>query len=161
MKHLALTLIALAVSIVAQAQDIFNEVRSLQKNYQALAEDTTQNIDKRKIAVFKADALYYLTEKAAQTDNFTEYKLGMQANAMIDFVNLFVKRISSTRKASEQEVLKAKFKSYTTSHSLFNDMEKEITYAYIDNDDFITQFSLDTDWVEALNDARKPSTAGQ
>lgn len=158
MKQIAFTLIAFAMSVAAQAQDIFNEVRSLQQSYQTLAEDTTQNIDKRKIAVFKSDALYYLTEKAAQTDNFTEYKLGMQANAMIDFVNLFVKRISSTRKAADQELLKAKFTGYTTSHALFNDMEKEITYAYVDNDDFLTQFSLDTDWVEALNDAQKPTT---
>lgn len=155
MKHLLTLLFAIAISITASAQDIFNEVRALQKSYQTFSEDTTQNIERRKIAVFKADAIYYLTEKAGQTDGFTEYQLGQQTDAMIEFVNLFVKRISSVRKANDQQVLKAKFKNYTTSHSLFHDMEKEITYAYVDNDDFITQFSLDTDWVEALKDAQQ------
>lgn len=154
-KRISILLLTITISLVASAQDIFNEVRALQKNYQTLAEDTTQNIDKRKIAVFKSDALYYLTEKSAQTDGFTEYQLGIQANAMIEFVNLYIKRISSVSKATEQNVLKAKFKSYTTNHSLFNDMEKEITYAYVDNDNFLTQFSLDTDWVEALKEAQQ------
>lgn len=155
MKQIILLLLASIVSISTQAQDIFHEVKTLQKTYQSFSEDTTQNIEKRKIAVFKADAIYYLTEKAAQTDDFTEYQLGAQTDAMIEFVNLFVKRISSARKADDQQVIKAKFKAYTTSHSLFHDMEKEIAYAYVDNDNFLTQFSLDTDWVEALKEAQK------
>lgn len=155
MKHLLLTLIAVTLSLTASAQDIFNEVRSLQNKYRTLAEDTTQNIDQRKIAVFKADALYYLTEKAAQTEGFTEYQLGAQADAMIEFVNLYIKRISNTNKATEQNTLKAKYTGYSTNHPLFNDMEKEVTYAYVDNDMFLTQFSLDTDWMQALEEARK------
>lgn len=155
MKQFIAFIFALTISIGAQAQDIFNEVKSLQKSYQSFSEDTTQNIEKRKIAIFKADAIYYLTEKAAQTEDFTEYQLGAQTDAMIEFVNLFVKRISSARKADDQQVIKAKFKSYTTNHALFHDMEKEIAYAYVDNDDFLTQFSLDTDWVEALKEAQK------
>jgi len=148
-------LFAAMMSLTASAQDIYKEVRSLQKKYQTFSEDTTKNLDERKIAVFKSDALYYLTEKAARTENFTEYQLGEQVDALIDFVNLYIKRISSARKADEQQVIKAKFKGYTTSHALFNDMEKEVTYAYVDNDNFLTQFSLDTDWVEALKEARK------
>lgn len=155
MKHLLLIIVAMTLSLASSAQDIFNEVRSLQNNYRTLAEDTTKNIDQRKVAVFKADALYYLTEKAAQTEGFTEYQLGVQADAMIEFVNLFIKRISNASKATEQNTIKAKYTGYSTNHPLFNDMEKEVTYAYVDNDMFLTQFSLDTDWVQALEDAKQ------
>lgn len=155
MKQLFLLLFAAMMSLTASAQDIYNEVRALQKKYQTFSEDTTKNIDERKIAVFKSDALYYLTEKAGQTDGFTEYQLGEQVDALIDFVNIYIKRISAARKPNDQQVIMAKFRGYTTDHALFNDMEKEITYAYVDNDNFLTQFSLDTNWVEALKEARK------
>ena len=34
-------------------------------------------------------------------------------------------------------------------------MEKEITYGYVDNSNYITNFSLDTDWVKALAEVKK------
>lgn len=48
----------------------------------------------------------------------------------------------------------SKFKKVTIESALFNDMDKEIVYAYVDNNNFITPFSLDTNWVKALEEIR-------
>jgi len=47
-------------------------------------------------------------------------------------------------------MVKAKFRTASINNSLFNDVDKEVVYSYVDNDKFITNFSLDTDWVKAL-----------
>ena len=69
---------------------------------------------------------------------------------MIDFVNLFVSRLGEIKKDKDKEMLKAKFRTATINNSLFNDVDKEVIYSYVDNENFITQFSLDTDWPKAL-----------
>ena len=95
-------------------------------------------------------------EKQAETlANDTTNNLGEQTNAMIEFVNLFVKRLSQTTKAKDKELLKAKFRTATINNSLFNDVDKEVIYSYVDNEKFITQFSLDTNWVKALEAVTK------
>ena len=49
----------------------------------------------------------------------------------------------------------SRYKNTTIQNALFNDMDKDIIYAYVDNDKYITQFSLDTNWVKALEEVRK------
>lgn len=134
----------------AQAQTIYKEVVKMKDRVEKTMNDTTQNIQTRKVACFKNDALYYLIEKAADTPDFTEYMLGEQAGAMVDFVNLFVKRLSQEKKKKDKDIVLAIYKNASTGNPLFNDPEKDITYGYVDNDGYITQFSLDTDWVKAL-----------
>lgn len=117
--------------------------------------DKTKDLETRKIACFKYDVLYYLIGKAATEDTFTEYELGVQANAMIDFVNLYLKRLADEDKKKDREIVMAKFKNATIQNALFNDTDKELVYAYVDNEKYITQFSLDTDWPKALEAVRK------
>lgn len=134
----------------AQAQTIYKEVVKMKDQVEKTMNDTTQNMQTRKVACFKNDALYYLIDKGSDTPDFTEYMLGEQAGAMVDFVNLFVKRLSQEKKKKDKDIVLAIYKNASTSNPLFNDPEKEITYGYVDNDGYITQFSLDTDWVKAL-----------
>ena len=143
-----------ATATGVQAQEIFNEVKKIEKQAETLANDTTKNINERKIACFKYDAIYYLIDKASQEDNFTEYELGEQTDALIEFVNLYVKRLANAAK-KDKELLKAKFRTASINNSLFNDVDKEVVYSYVDNDNFITQFSLDTNWVKALEEVKK------
>lgn len=143
------------VAVSGNAQDIYKEVVRLKSNAETFMNDTTKNLEARKIACFKNDALYYLMDKAANEDNFSEIELGRQANAMIDFVNLFVKRLSQEKKKKDKDIILATYKNATTSNPLFLDPEKEITYGYVDNEKYITQFSLDTDWVKALEQVKK------
>lgn len=153
MKKILFTLaLALFSAASLPAQEIYNEVKKIEKDVHTFANDTTQNLEARKIATFKYDAIYYLIDKASQEPLFTEYELGEQANAMIDFVNLFVKRLSNATKAKDKDLLKEKFRTSTINNSLFNDMDKELIYSYVNNDNFLTQFSLDTDWVKALEE---------
>ena len=103
----------------------------------------------------KQEKLLHLSLKAGSTEGFTEHELGEQANAMIEFVNLYVKSLANNAKKSNQEVTKAKYKNASIKNSRFNDMDKEITYAYVDNSNYITNFSLDTDWIKALAEVKK------
>lgn len=155
MKKLLLFLFACFMTLNVSSQDIFNEVKKLKDNAEALMNDTTKDLETRKIACFKNDALYHLIGKAATEDTFTEYELGVQANAMIDFVNLYMKRMAEVKKKKDRELIMIKFKDVTIQNSLFNDPDKELIYAYVDNDKYITQFSLDTDWTKALEAVRK------
>lgn len=154
-KYILMSIFACLVSINAMAQDIYKEVVKLKDKAETLMNDTTKNIEVRKVACFKNDALYYLIDKAGDAVDFSELELGRQANAMIDFVNLFVKRISQEKKKKDKDIILATYKNATTSNPLFSDPEKDITYGYVDNDKYITQFSLDTDWVKALDAVKK------
>lgn len=132
------------------AQEIYDEVRRIEKEVKTFANDTKNNLEARKIATFKYDAIYYLIDKASQEPLFSEYELGVQTNAMIEFVNLFVSKLSTLKKNKDKDMLKAVFRTATINNSLFNDVDKEVIYSYVDNENFITQFSLDTDWPKAL-----------
>ena len=154
-KYLLLLIMTCFTVSVANAQEIYKEVVRLKTNAETLMNDTTKNMDVRKVACFKNDALYYLIDKAADAPDFSELELGKQANAMIEFVNTFIKRLSQEKKKKDKNIILATYKNATTSNPLFNDPEKEVTYGYVDNEKYITQFSLDTDWVKALQTIKK------
>ncbi|WP_417468236.1 hypothetical protein [Leyella stercorea] len=151
MKKLFIILALVCMSVLStSAQEIYDEVRRIEKEAKAFANDTKNNLEARKIATFKYDAIYYLIDKASQEPLFSEYELGVQTNAMIEFVNLFVSKLSTLKKNKDKDMLKAVFRIATINNSLFNDVDKEVIYSYVDNENFITQFSLDTDWPKAL-----------
>ena len=151
MKKLFIILALACMSVLStSAQEIYDEVRRIEKEAKAFANDTKNNLEARKIATFKYDAIYYLVDKASQEPLFSEYELGVQTNAMIEFVNLFVSKLSTLKKNKDKDMLKAVFRTATINNSLFNDVDKEVIYSYVDNENFITQFSLDTDWPKAL-----------
>ncbi|MBP1538757.1 MAG: hypothetical protein ILA29_00180 [Prevotella sp.] len=155
MKKLFTTMLLVSIfAVQAQSQEIYKEVKRLMQTFENISSDTKRDIQERKVAVFKADALYYLIDKAGSTDGFTEYQLGQQADAMIEFVNLYVKRLQAAGK-NERKTIMARFKNATMSNALFGDMEKEVVYGYVDNENFITQFSLDTNWTDALKAVKR------
>mgnify|MGYP006927779112 CR=1 FL=1 len=156
MKKLFIILALVCMSVLStSAQEIYDEVRRIEKEAKAFANDTKNNLEARKIATFKYDAIYYLIDKASQEPLFSEYELGVQTNAMIEFVNLFVSKLSTLKKNKDKDMLKAVFRTATINNSLFNDVDKEVIYSYVDNENFITQFSLDTDWPKALAEVQE------
>ncbi|MDY5091560.1 MAG: hypothetical protein U0I89_03260 [Prevotella sp.] len=151
MKKLVITLVLSCLFAVnSMAQEIYKEVVNMKADVERVMNDTTLNIETRKIACFKNDALYYLLERASEEEMFSEYLLGSQANAMIDFVNLYVKRLAAEKKKKNKDIIMATFKNASTANPLFDDPDKELVYGYVDNDKYITQFSIDTDWEKAL-----------
>lgn len=153
MKKTIMTLVLLCFAICqASAQDIFKEVKNLMDNYQKVKNDTTQNLDVRKIATFKWDAIYYMVYQASDE---TEDELGTQVSAMIDYVTLYLKELKEAKTQEKKEVVVSKFKTATLENARYNDQDKDVIYAYVDNPDFLTHFSLDTDWVKALEEVKK------
>lgn len=103
MKKLFIILALVCMSVLStSAQEIYDEVRRIEKEAKAFANDTKNNLEARKIATFKYDAIYYLIDKASQEPLFSEYELGVQTNAMIEFVNLFVSKLSTLKKNKRQ-----------------------------------------------------------
>jgi len=139
----------------ATAQEIFKEVNSIMDKQEAIKKDTKRGLEERKIATFKSDAIFYMIMKAKDTSNFSERQLGQQVDAMLEYVNTYVKRLANIQKKTDRDILMARYKNATTRNPLFNDTEKEVVYAYVDNNNFITQFSIDTDWVKALQEVKQ------
>ena len=158
MKTLKMILLTLAMAFASaevSAQEIYNEVKRMQKQFETVKLDKTKKMDERKIASFKWDAIEYMLYKAKQDSSFTALQLGKQTNDMVEFVNLFIKRlVEAGNSKRKREIVGLRFKNASINHSFFHDEDKDLVLAYYNNPKFITQFSLDTDWVEALNEVR-------
>lgn len=157
-SHMKKTLMALtmllAMTANARAQQIYNEVKRMQKSFSTIKYDKTKSMDKRRVASFKWDAIEYMLFKAKEDSTFTEKKLGEQTIAMTDFVNLYFKRLAEANTKSKREIATSHFKNASINNSLFNDMDKDLVLGYYNNPKFPTPFSLDTDWVKALGVVR-------
>lgn len=106
---IAMALIALTFAS-ASAQDVLNEIV---KTSFATVNDTTQNIEVRKTAVFKYDAMTYLRSKLLQPAdlldknvdlkkvNATIQILNEQALAMNQYVALYQKRLYEAKRRTE------------------------------------------------------------
>lgn len=155
MKKFILTMFMLCVMISgATAQEIYKEVRRIMQKQEAIKSDAQKSLEERKLATFKWDAIYYMMVKAGD-NHLSSYDLGAQTSAMIDFVNLYINRLSAEKKKAQRNLIISRYKNVTIQNALFNDMDKDIIYAYVDNENFLTQFSLDTNWVKALEEVRK------
>jgi hypothetical protein len=149
------------MSLTIQAQDVFNELLSSSLK---VAENTQNDIETRKVATFKYDELCYMKQKLLpevlkDTTNLVVFNkvidlLNQQSYAMYQFINLFVEKLASGKK-KKQEVVLAVFKNASINNPLFNDEDTELVHAYYNNDNYLTQFSLDTDWIKALEEVKK------
>ena len=127
--------------------------------------DKSKDIETRKIATFKYDELSYMAMKVRDdvlrdtTDleffNQTVKMLNEQSYAMHEFLTLYMKRLTSTKKKTERDIIITMFRDASINNPLFNDLDKELVLAYYNNDNYITQFSLDTDWIKALEAVKK------
>lgn len=158
MKKFILTaLIVCFGSAAMNAQEVFKEM--VQEN-KTIADDRSKDLEVRKIATFKYDALSYMAMKVrddvlADTTNMDFAKkivlqLNEQSLSLHEFVNLYVKRLTAAPKKKDKEVVMALFKNASLANPFYNDEDYDLVRAYCDNNNFITQFSLDTNWVKAL-----------
>lgn len=162
MKNLFfLIAMALLVAMPVKAQDVANEIKRISK---AVADDSKKDLQTRRIAYFKVNAVDYIKMKVRDEilKDTTDLKIynenikmiNEQAYAMYEFVNLFVKRLSEAGKTGAKELVLAKFRNASLNHPLFNDMDLELVQSYVNNEDYLTRFSLDTDWIKALEEIR-------
>lgn len=154
MKKLLLTLsIILCSQLGAKAQDVYKEILRLAET---AANDKSRNIESRKIATFKVDELKYMAMKTRDLmPDSTVTVLDYQAYAMYQYVNLCVKKLSDAKKKKDKETILAIFRAASIQNPRFHDMDLDLVESYYRNSDYITQFSLDTDWISALSQARE------
>lgn len=159
MKKALLTFAMLCTfTLGTQAQQIYNEVMRMQEEFKTIKYDKNKPMTERKTASFKWDVIEYMLYKSKDDNTFTEKQLGIQTYAMTEFVNLYFKRLSEAKNStSKKEIAVARFKAASLNNALFGDTDYELCRAYVDNTNFLTPFSLDTDWVKALAEIRSKS----
>jgi len=163
MKKLLMMVLLMTIGIVsANAQEVYKEVLRM-------AEEDLNNpkstLEMKKIATFKIDELSYMAMKVrddmmSDTTNVAQMNeavklLNEQAVALYEFITIYLERLGKTKKVKERELVNAHFKKISIENPLFNDMDKELVLSYFDNPKSITQFSLDTDWLKAVEEAKK------
>ena len=153
MKRILFILILLCGwGISLSAQEVYQEIMRLSKK---VAEDKSKDLETRKVATFKVDELKYMAMKTRELmPDSTVRVLDVQAYAMYDFVNLFLRRLGEAKKKSAKEAVIARFRTASINNSRFNDMDRDLVLSYYDNSNYLTRFSLDTDWVKALAEIR-------
>lgn len=153
MQKVIFTALLLCITVFsASAQEVYKEILRLSKD---IAKDTKKDLESRKIATFKVDELQYMAMKTNELMPDSSVRvLDVQAYAMYEFVNLFVKRLAEAKKKTDKEIVKTRFMNASMNNSRFNDMDKELVLSYYDNPNYLTRFSLDTDWVKALAEIR-------
>ena len=161
-KIIMMAVLLCMTTVTVKAQDVFYEILRTSK---AVAEDKSKDIETRKIATFKYDELSYMAMKVRDdvlrdtTDlgffNQAVEMLNEQSYAMHEFLTLYMKRLTSTKKKTERDIIITVFRDASINNPLFNDLDKELVLAYYNNDNYITQFSLDTDWIKALEAVKK------
>lgn len=165
MKKIMITatmLIAFAMN--AQSQAVFKEIYNLSN---ATLNDTHEDVGVRKLALFKVDVLTYINTKTleAMSDSTKELsneelahlfaQRDSQAYYMYDFLNLFVQQYGRAQKEREKAAVVKMFRDVSINYPLYNDPNREFVLAYYNREDFLTQFSLDTDWVKANAEVRR------
>lgn len=163
MKKLLMMVLLMTIGIVsANAQEVYKEVLRM-------AEEDLNNpkstLEMKKIATFKIDELSYMAMKVrddmmSDTTNVAQMNeavklLNEQAVALYEFITIYLERLGKTKKVKERELVNAHFKKISIENPLFNDMDKELVLSYFDNPKSITQFSLDTDWLKAVEEVKK------
>ena len=153
MKRILFILILLCEwGISLSAQEVYQEIMRLSKK---VAEDKSKDLETRKVATFKVDELKYMAMKTRELmPDSTVRVLDVQAYAMYEFINLFLRRLGEAKKKSAKEAVIARFRAASINNSRFNDMDRDLVLSYYDNSNYLTRFSLDTDWVKALAEIR-------
>ena len=151
------TILALAVAALCamptHAQKVYNEIMRLSK---AGAADQNKTLDTRRIYQFKVDELNYMLMKTRELmPDSSMYMVDQQAYAMYEYVNLYVNTLSKSAKRKERDAVEELFKRASIANPRFRDTDTDLTLAYYRRDDYVIQFSLDTDWLKALEQVRK------
>ena len=67
-----------------------------------------------------------------------------------EIYRLALERLGASKKKEDRDVVMTVFRNASINYPLFNDMDKELVLSYYNNENYITRFSLDTNWVKAL-----------
>lgn len=153
MKKFLLVLSFAATCVLnTNAQEVYKEILNISEK---AANDKTKDIETRKIATFKVDELKYMVMKTRELmPDTTVNVIDRQAYAMYDFINLYMKKLGEAKTRKNKDIVLDIFKTASVQNPWFNDMDLELVESYIRNEGYITKFSLDTNWIKAIEQAR-------
>ena len=141
------------VTINISAQNVYKEILRLSK---VGAADKTKDLDTRRVYQFKVDELNYMLMKTREQKPDTKMStIDRQAYAMYDFVNSFITVLSKTKNKKKKQLIINIYKEATINNPLFKDNDKELVLSYYNREDYLRQFSLDTDWIKAREEVKK------
>lgn len=165
MKKFIITLVlACIMSAGTKAQAVFKEIYDSSNK---VLYDTREDVEVRKIALFKIDALTYINTRIMAeindtTTNLTDEQMAKMiirrdslAYFLYDYIDTFTKEYSRARKDKDRSRVMKIFRDASINNPLYNDSDKQFVLAYYNREDFVTQFSLDTDWIKAYADVRR------
>lgn len=167
MKYKIITISFLLVSVFTANAQQERVSKQLYTNAYKIATDRNEDINVRKAASFKVDAITYLNTRTlmaiVDTTKHLSNKEIVHLNAQLDsmayymheYVNLFTKEYTRSDKQKRKEQIFKIFRDASINHPLYNDPDKSLVLVYFNSDDYLTQFSLDTNWVAALAEVKK------
>ena len=164
-KIIALSfLFASVLTVNAQQERVSKQLYS---SAYKIAIDTKEDVNVRKAASFKVDAITYLNTRtlSAIADTTKQLcgkeiahlnaQLDSMAYYMYEYINLFTKEYARTDKQRSKDRIIKIFRDASINHPLYNDPDKSLVLAYFNSEDYLTQFSLDTNWIAALAEVKK------
>ena len=159
-KLIIMAIMATILPTATRAQEVFTEIYN---NTNTTLNDQKEDTGVRKIALFKVEALTYMNTKLLEvvldSNTVTPYnpiaRRDSMAYFMYDYVNLFIKEYNRADKQRDKDKVMKLFRESSINNPLFNDPNREFVLFFFNREDFLTQFSLDTDWVKACEDVRK------
>ncbi len=150
MKRLFIAMaLTCAAFIGANAQEVYQAALNMARE---TAEDETKPVDLRKIATFKYDELCYTAQRTLEQMPDKKVELDDQALALYEFLDLYLSNYEKAKKSQQKKIMQD-FKQYCIDNPRYDDNDTTLTEAYY-NENYITQFNLNTDWVKALEAAR-------
>lgn len=150
MKKLIMTMaLCFAFALSGSAQDVYKEILRLSRE---TAEDKSKDLQTRKVATFKVDALEYMLRATSEMmpDSMMTDIINVQAYSLYDFVNTFMTVYNYKSTSAEKQEVISMFKDASLRYPRFNDADTDLTQIYINTSGYITRFSIDTDWALAL-----------
>lgn len=167
LKKAALAVIALALTATTYAQTPQRVYEQIYRSSYKVATDKSEDTEIRKIASFKVDAISYLKTKTLEALSVSDKeltpkeiahlnsRLDSMAYYMYDYVNLYLKNFAKAANEKEQDCVKKIFRDASINNPLYGDKDDEVILAYYNREDYPTQFSLDTNWIVALEEVKK------
>lgn len=151
MRKWMLLLMVLSSVSCLKAQEVFGTI--LEKAT-SVVNSEDRNDYNTKINYFYYTELNYMKNKAKAANEAGLKVLDEQAYAMQEFVTDFFKQMASANDDKRKSVIDIYIKA-SLENPLFDDKDKETTLSFISDPEYITPFSLDTDWVTAHKAAKK------
>lgn len=157
MKRFVMLVVLSCCLMPGFSQEIFNR---LYTSASEVLNNPESNEAKTKLNYFFLTELNYLRSTAEQRlPEVTTTFLDNQAYYLSEFVTSFFKDVSVAHRVSAdcQHAVVLGYVNATIENPLFGDSDKEKVHSFLNDPQYPTPFSLDTDWEKAYKEAVKRS----